>query len=880
MKSHKTFRFRRLPVLLIPALIVGLIPARASAATLVVTNTIDPGVGGCTASGNGDGCTLREAITAANNQTLTPGADTINASGISGIITLLTALPALSTGITLNGPGATNLTVQRNSAVGTPNFRVFTIDNTTTTGPTVVLAGLTISGGKVSGSNALTNSGGGIYNNHGILTVRNSVLKSNSATNGGAICNNGSLSKNATLTLSNSTITNIIATGGGGGLFNNGSGGGSAPLAISNSTFASNRATNGGAILNDGHTGGSATITELSNSVINANIASGNGGGIENNGSAGGSATLVISYTNLSANTASSGGGIDNNGVGGSATQAVLYSTFNANKASVNGGAINNDGRSAGSATVKVGTSTFNANTATAKGGAVLNNGTGGSATVEIDNSTLKGNTASVNSAAIDSDGTAGSATLALGSTILANGPSKNLTLTVNSETTFTSKNHNLSSDAAGGNGTTAPGGPYLAAGGDIRNTDPKLDTLKSNGGPTQTLALLLGSPAIDRGISSLTTDQRGFVRPVDSLSVANAAGGDGSDIGAFEVQAAPAIAPKVSINDASITEGNSATKNLTFTVTLSAASGQNVTVQYTTANSTAVAGSDYITTSGTLTIAAGQASGAIRVPIVGDTIAESNDALFLNLTNPTNATITDAQGIGTIINDDAGPGLSINDVTMPERDSGSFNATFTVTLSAPSNQTVTVNAIVYNGTAVSPSDYTTGGTRLTFAPGQTSQTVNVPVNGDLMNENDETFYVILSSAFNATLSRGRGIGTILNDDSVPALLVNDVQITEGNSGTKILTFTITLSKASGKTVSVNYATANGVALSTSDYMAASGTMNFTSGQASKTVNIVIRGDVVIEGNETLFVLLSSAVNASIGRARGVGTIINDDSSG
>ena len=858
----------------------GLLPARANAATLIVTSNVDPGIGGCTASGSGDGCTLREAITAANNQTLTPGDDTIDVTGISGSITLLTALPALSTNIILNGPGAANLTVQRSSATGTPNFRIFTIDNTTTTGPTVVLSGLTITGGKVSGGSAPANSGGALYNNHGILTLSNSVLKNNSATNGGAICNDGSLSKNATLTLSNCALIANTATSGGGGLFNNGSGGGSAPLAISNSTFTGNRATNGGAILNDGKTGGSATITELSNSLINANTASGNGGGIENNGTAGGSATLVISDSTLSANIAANGAGINNNGSGGSATQAILYSTFSSNQASVNGGAINNDGQSAGSATVQVGTSTFNANSATARGGAILSDGTGGSATVEIDNSTLKSNTASVDSAALDSDGAAGSATLAIGSTILDNGPSKNIILTVNSETTFTSKNHNLSSDAAGGDGTTSPGGPYLAAGGDIRNTDPKLDTLKNNGGPTQTLALLAGSPAIDQAISSLPTDQRGFVRPVDNLSIANAAGGDASDIGAFEVQVVPPTLPTLSINDVSITEGNSGTKNLTFTVTLSSPSSQAVTVQYATANNTATAGNDYTATSGTLTLNGGQSSATITVPIIGDTIAESNDSFFVNLSNPTNATITEGQGTGTITNDDAGPSLSINDVTLPEGNSGLVNATFTVTLSAASTQTVTVNAIPYNGTAIAPGDYTSGGFRLVFAPGEVSKTFSVPVKGDLLDETDELFYVVLSSSINATLSRGRGIGTILDDDAAPALTINDVSISEGNSGTRNLTFTIALSQASGKVVSVNYATANGTAVSGSDYTATGGTVSFSTGQTARTVSIIIRGDVVVEGDETLFVFLSSAVNASIGRARGVGTITNDDSSG
>ncbi|HEY0076507.1 MAG TPA: Calx-beta domain-containing protein, partial [Abditibacteriaceae bacterium] len=124
-------------------------------------------------------------------------------------------------------------------------------------------------------------------------------------------------------------------------------------------------------------------------------------------------------------------------------------------------------------------------------------------------------------------------------------------------------------------------------------------------------------------------------------------------------------------------------------------------------------------------------------------------------------------------------------------------------------------------------------------------------------------------------------VGTIVNDDTPPAILINNANITEGNAGTKVLTFTVSLSKASGKTISVNYATADGIARSTSDYVAKSGTLSFAPGSAlTQTISITVNGDSMVEGDETLYVILSGAVNASIGRGRGVGTITNDDSSG
>ena len=111
-------------------------------------------------------------------------------------------------------------------------------------------------------------------------------------------------------------------------------------------------------------------------------------------------------------------------------------------------------------------------------------------------------------------------------------------------------------------------------------------------------------------------------------------------------------------------------------------------------------------------------------------------------------------------------------------------------------------------------------------------------------------------------------------------LTINDVSIAEGNSGTKNLTFTVTLSAPSSNVISVNYATANGTARSDSDYAATNGSLVFARGTTTRTLTVVIKGDTAVEGNETLFMLLSGAVNANVSKARGVGTITNDDGSG
>jgi chitinase len=164
-----------------------------------------------------------------------------------------------------------------------------------------------------------------------------------------------------------------------------------------------------------------------------------------------------------------------------------------------------------------------------------------------------------------------------------------------------------------------------------------------------------------------------------------------------------PGLLPTLSINDVTVTEGDSGTTNAVFTVNLSAASTQTVSVNYGTANGTATAGSDYTATSNTLSFAPGQTSKTISVPIVGNTLAEGSENFTLNLSNPTNATISDAQAVGTIIDNDLAsvlPQLSINDVIVTEGDNGTSNAVFTVNLSTASTQAINVNYATANGTA------------------------------------------------------------------------------------------------------------------------------------------------------------------------------------
>jgi hypothetical protein len=219
---------------------------------------------------------------------------------------------------------------------------------------------------------------------------------------------------------------------------------------------------------------------------------------------------------------------------------------------------------------------------------------------------------------------------------------------------------------------------------------------------------------------------------------------------------------------------------------------------------------------------------------------------------------------------------LTVGDVSLIEGNSGSQNALVTVRLSAPSSQTVTVNYSTGGGTASAGSDYQAVSGKLSFSPGETSKSILVPVFGDRLGEPNETVFVNLHAAKNATIADGRGVVSIVDDE--PRLSINDVSQMEGNSGETLFVFTVSLSAPYDESVTVNWATADGSALvADNDYLPDSGTLTFAPGETTKTITVRVLGDTTIEGNETFFVNLSGASNAYLTRAQGIGTILDDD---
>ena len=482
-------------------------PQWAQAATLTITSTADSGIG-----------SLREALANASD------GDTIDATGVSGMILLTSGELVVSKSVNILGPGPNTLAVDGNAT-----SRVFHITN----GVTATIFGLTITNGHAFW-------GAGIYNEKSSVTVNNCTLRGNSASDGGGIFND-----HATSTVSNSVISDNSVPGFGGGIINDVESGGSATLTVVNSTLGNNSAVQGGGIYNIVTTSGRATLL-IANSILSSNYSFGNGGGgIYNWGVEGASiATLTIVNCSLNGNSAGSaaGGGIANIGSdGGSATLTVVKSTLNGNtEASYGGGIFNNGFAGGGNATLLIADSTLSGNSATSSGGGVCNIGEySGSAQLQIINSTLSGNSAPQGASIFNNmlpDGLPSIASVEIGSTILEAGTSGE-TIT-NDSGTVTSLGYNLSSDDGGG---------YLTNATDQINTGPMLGPLQDNGGPTFTHALLRGSPAIDKGtnFTGAVTDQRGQPRTYDNPGLANAAGGEGTDIGAFEfIPPALAITP------------------------------------------------------------------------------------------------------------------------------------------------------------------------------------------------------------------------------------------------------------------------------------------------------------------------------------------------
>ena len=540
-----------------------------SAATFVVTKAADTNDGLCDAD-----CSLREAIVAANSAS---SDDIVNFDPMffnsAHMITLSGSelIIGAGTNLTINGPGPSLLTINANNqsrvifvdlnatasinglkifngnGVGSfehhgGGIRAFNFTN-------VSLNNLDISGNRTSGQ------GGGIFVANSTMTVTNCTVSNNDAGSsasgifvyestvtitGSTIKANlvgGIQTNGGNVTLQSSTVIGNNFGGNGGGIAN---GGGT--FTIIDSIISGNRALQGGG----GVSGTNGSITITNSSIVNNTSIYGGGGGIQSNG------RLTVTGSTIAYNTDNSpnfgGGGIFNRAQ--TTTLNITNSLIKGNTTTGDGGGIYNDGTGQNeNYSLLINSSLIVENSATGKGGGVW---------VDTDllfyNVTVTGNNSMSNGGGIFNSGLYTLITnVTIANNQAANGggvQNENFLYTRNSlvannvATGGTSRDWSGFVDSFGYNLIKDVSGATIAGTiqtGNIFGMDPLLGPLRNNGGPTMTLALRPGSPAIDKGAfvnpAPLLNDQRGFLRPVDFDLVPNAVDGNGSDIGAFERQ-------------------------------------------------------------------------------------------------------------------------------------------------------------------------------------------------------------------------------------------------------------------------------------------------------------------------------------------------------
>jgi uncharacterized repeat protein (TIGR01451 family) len=905
--------------------------------TSVAPCFFNPGVTTGADSGAGS---LRQAI-----QDACPGGTIFISAQLVGQVTLTSGELLINKPLTIQGPGANLLNVRRDPAAS--GFRIFEI-----TSPGVMISGLTISGGSAGAGNngggvlnggtlalksvAITGnasggSGGGVYNN-GSMTIINSTLSGNTAVqNGGVVYNNGNA-----LEIINSTLSGNSAQGFGGGLYVNNA------ATLTNVTVTNNRADSNDA---GGETGGGIFVNSvaplLKNTIVASNfrgsgpIADDINGGLVNNTSSfnligtGGSGGLTNSNSNQ-VNVANPRlGPLASNG-GQTRTHALLPGS-----PALDGGSnallptdsfdVDNDSDTEETLPVDQRGAPFMRVTDAADANTIKTVDIGAfEAQVSVEDITDKVTNEDtplsvpffVGDAALITN-----VTVASSNTTLVPNSSANLSLTgTGSERTL------QITPVANLSGTTTITVTVTGANGQSM-TDTFLLTVNAvNDAPVaandsystnENTPLSVPAPGVlgnDTDIDNASLTAIVVTNPSNGTLTLNAngsflytpnAGFAGTDSFTYKARDGSAdsntATVSITVNEGGTLQFNSATYsvqenggNAVITITRTGGTNGTATVLFSTSNGTAGA-SDYTTVSQTITFNNGETSKTVNVPVTDDTLDEADETVNLTLSQPggTGQLGSPSTAVLTILDNDASPGLSINDVSMSEGDSGTKNFVFTVTLSQASGQTVTVDYATANGTATAGSDYQSATGTLTFAPGDLTKTITVQVNGDTANEPNETFFVNLTNAQNAAISDNQGSGTITNDDATTIQFsLSNYQINEGAQNTPQGFASLAVEVVRGGDTSgaatVKYFTSDtsggnecdqltGQASQRCDYAMTAGTLRFAAGESSKTINIPIINDGYKEGNEFFSIQLQSPAGASLGSISQATLMIEDD---
>lgn len=392
--------------------------------------------------------------------------------------------------------------------------------------------------------------------------------------------------------------------------------------------------------------------------------------------------------------------------------------------------------------------------------------------------------------------------------------------------------------------------------------------------------------------------------------------------------------ATSFAISDATVTEGDTGTTVLTYTVTRNNASGA-ATVDFATSDGSATAGTDYVAQTGTVSFADGETSRTISIVVNGDRAVEGDETVTVTLTNPSVGTIGDATGTGTITNDDLPAGAVTPFINEFHYDNASTDTGEFIEIAGSAGTNLTGwTLVLYNGgNGQSYGTISLSGTFPDLQNGMGVLSFAAPAGG-LQNGSPDGFALVnaqgqvveflsYEGSFVATNGPASGltsvdvgveepgdangtsigrVGTggqdnfswaVITDDTpgganvgqtfTPVVSVGDASVAEGDSGTTVLTFTVTRTTGTGA-ATVDWSTQDpdtgtGTdARAGTDYVAASGTVSFADGELTTTFTVTVNGDVTPELTEQLQVRLANATGGLvIGDGTGVGSITNDD---
>lgn len=322
------------------------------------------------------------------------------------------------------------------------------------------------------------------------------------------------------------------------------------------------------------------------------------------------------------------------------------------------------------------------------------------------------------------------------------------------------------------------------------------------------------------------------------------------------------------------VDEPSGASSTVTFTVSPNCGFLETSTddVPVSLVSGTATAGQDFSATPSKAFVhvecrLTGVVADSFTVTVLGDTLDEDTEQFGVN--------VGTSQAIVKITDNDPAPSVSVADAQAAE--SGPMK--FTVSLSAASSKPVTVPYTLAGGTATAGTDFDATAGSITIPAGQTSGTITVPVVQDAINESSETFTVALGSPTNGQPgAKTTATGTILDDDSISFSIVANPSVTEGNSGTTPVTFTVRKTGQTTQTATVHVKTRDGSAGAPTDYQAlADTTLTFAPGDTEKTVTVLVNGDTTVEGDEVFGLDLFNPSLGSVTTATATATIRNDD---